>query len=100
MLPCIISQDIVEYLHAIKGFSIEEIADITSIKVKDVEQIRKGLRTFSSNNLKSLETKQTMSLIAIILESCPEKHLPDKLLKNVSLYKHLQKVKSKIKNNT
>ena len=55
MLPCIISQDIVKYLHEVKGFSLEEIADITSMPVQDVKNILKGSRTFSVKNIKSLK---------------------------------------------
>ena len=95
MLPCVISQDIVKYLHEVKGFSLEEIADITSLSIKDVEFILKGLKTFTPANIKSLIEKQDETMISLLSRACPEDHLPDKLKKNVSFYKHIQKVKRK-----
>lgn len=98
MLPCFVSQDIVKYLHEIKGFSLDEIADITSASIKEIELILKGSQTFSVENIKSLIKKQDTSIIAILSEACPEKHLPENLRKNVSFYKHIQEVKRKNKN--
>ena len=95
MLPCVISQDIVKYFHEIKGFSLEEIADITSMSIKDIELVLKGSKTFSASNIKSITEKYDETMIALLANACPENHLPDKLKKNVSLYKHLQKVKKK-----
>lgn len=95
MLPCVISQDIVKYLHEVKGFSLEEIADITSISTKDVEFILKGSKTFSAENIKSLIEKYDETMISLLANACPENHLPEKLQKNVSFYKHIQKVKMK-----
>lgn len=99
MLPRVISQDIVKYFHEINGFSIEEIADIISMSTKDVELILKGAKTFSAENIKSITEKQDKSIIAILSEACPEDHLPDRLKKNVFLYKHIQQVKKKNQNN-
>ena len=96
MLPCIISQGIVKYLHEVKGFSLEEIANITSMSVKDIELILKGSKTFSPKNIKSLIEKYDETMISVLSEACSEEHLPDKLKKNVILYKHLQQVKKKI----
>ena len=95
MLPRVISQDIVKYLHEVKGFSIEEIANIVSMPVSNIKLILKGLDTFSCENIKSLIEKQKISVISILSEACPEEHLPEKLQKNVILYKHVQKVKQK-----
>ncbi len=95
MLPCVISQDIVKYLHEIKGFSLEEIASITSMPIKDIEFILKGSKTFSPEHIKSIVEKQDESMIEILARACQENHLPDKLKKNVILYKHLQEVKKK-----
>jgi len=95
MLPCIISQDIVKYFHEVKGFSLEEIANIISASKKDVESILKGLSTFTAKNIKSLIKKQDNSIIKLLVDACPENHLPEKLKKNVALYKHIQKVKRK-----
>ena len=95
MLPCVISKDIVKYLHEVKGFSLEEIADITSMSIKDVDLILKGSRTFNQENIKSILEKQDESMIAILANACQEKDLPEKLQKHVSFYKHVQKVKKK-----
>lgn len=95
MLPCVISQDIVKYLHKVKGFSLEEIADITSMSVKDANNVLNGSGTFSTENIKSLIDKQDKTIISILSEACPEKHLPENLKKNVVLYKHIQEVKRK-----
>lgn len=95
MLPCVISQDIVKYLHEVKGFSLEEIADITSMSTKDIESILKGSKTFSAENIKSLIENYDETIISILAHACPENHLPKKLQKNVSFYKHIQKVKMK-----
>ncbi len=95
MLPCVISQDIVKYLHEVKGFSLEEIADIISMSVINVRLILKGVSTFSAKNIVSLIEKQDKSIIGLLSEACPENHLPEKLKKNVVLYKHIQEVKRK-----
>ena len=95
MLPCVISQDIVKYLHEVKGFSLEEIADIASVSTKDIEFIQKGSNTFSAENIKSLIEKYDETMIALLSGACPESHLPEKLKKNIVLYKHIQKVKMK-----
>ena len=95
MLPCMISQDIVKYFHEVKGFSLEEIANIISMSTKDVENALQGSLTFTVDNVKSLIKKQDESIIAILANACPENHLPDNLKKNVVLYKHVQKVKKK-----
>lgn len=95
MLPRVISQDIVKYFHEINGFSIEEIADITSMSIEDIELILKGSRTFSARNIQSLIEKQDKTIISILSEACSENHLPDKLKKNVIFYKHIQDVKKK-----
>ena len=95
MLPCVISQDIVKYLHEVKGFSLEEIADIISMPIEDIELVLKRSKTFSAENLKSLIEKQDETLIEVLANACPEEHLPEKLQKKVFLYKHIQKVKKK-----
>lgn len=93
MLPYVISQDIVKYLHEIEGFSIEEIADIIDMSARNVKNTLKGYHTFSQHNLQSLIKKHDKSIISILSEACPENHLPEKLRKKIILYKHLQKVK-------
>ena len=95
MLPCVISQDIVKYLHEVKGFSLEEIADITSMSLLNVKSILKGVSTFSAKNIASLIEKQDKSIIELLYEACDEKHLPAKLKEKVALYKHIQEVKRK-----
>lgn len=95
MLPCVISQDIVKYLHEVKGFSLEEIADITSMSIINVTSILKGISTFSAKNITSLIEKQDKTIIELLSEACDENHLTDKLKKNVALYKHIQEVKKK-----
>ena len=93
MLPYIISQDIVKYLHKIDGFSVEEIADITSMSIKNVDNTLNGLYTFTQHNIKSLVTNYNKTIIEILAKACPESHLPKKLKKNVTLYKHVKKIK-------
>jgi hypothetical protein len=95
MLPCIISQDVVKHLHKVKGFSVEEIADIISASVEKVKHILQGNSTFNQDNIVSLIDKYDKPIISILAEACPEDHLPENLRSNVSLYKHIQKVKRK-----
>jgi hypothetical protein len=95
MLPWIISQDVVKYLHEVKGFSVEEIADIISTPVKNIKKILQGNSTFNQDNIISLIDKYDKPIIAILAEACPEGHLPENLRSKVSLYKHIQELKRK-----
>lgn len=98
MLPCVISQDIVKYLHEVKGFSLEEIASITSLSEKDIQNIHNGFQTFTAENIKSIVESQNETIIKLLAEACLDEHLPQKLKEHVSFYKHIQKVKQKTKN--
>ena len=93
MLPYVISQDIVKYLHEIEGFSIEEIADIIDMSARNVKKTLRGHHNLSQPNIQSLIKKHDKSIISILSEACQENHLPEKLRGKVVLYKHLQKVK-------
>ena len=93
-----ISQDIVKYLHEVEGFSLEEIADISSLSIDDVHLIMNGSKTFNSSNITSIIEKQDKTIISILAAACPESHLPEKLQKHVSFYKHVQEVKKKKQN--
>ena len=93
MLPCFISKDIVIYLHEIKGFSLDEIANITSSSTEKIELILKGSKSFSCENIKSLIEKQDTSTIELLSEACPIEHLPEKIQKKISFYKYILKIK-------
>jgi len=95
MFPCVLSQNIVKYLHEIKGFSIEEIAHIASMSKKEIQNITIGIRTFSLKNIESLIKNQDTPIIEILAESCDESQLPEPLKEKVIFYKHVQDVKKK-----
>lgn len=95
MLPYVISQDIVKYLHEVEGFSLEEIANISSLSSNDIQLIIDGSKTFQPINIQSIIEKQKKTIISILAEACPESHLPEKLKSHVSFYKHIQAVKKK-----
>jgi len=67
-----------------------------------VQGITKGINTLNQASIGSLIEKSDEPMIAILSKACPESHiktyLPEKLSKNIMLYKHIQKVKKKNEN--
>ena len=91
MLPCVISQDIVKYLHEIKGFSLEEIADAILLDVEEVESILDGKGSFKPDNITAIIQNIKISMLHLISEACPESHLDGRLKENVIFYKKIKK---------